>query len=165
MTREEVTTLLVNNYNVRKSYLRTIEGLQNEAWENAHLKITKKGRDYQIEEPSAIKDFTKPLIIHREIVNEGPYSSYNGVPLWLCDQVHWQTFLVPTYWFYFMNKRDGDVIHFDEFHCFGFLKETDTNLEFFATDQEDIRQRLPLYSKGWGQYEVIKRLTPLKYIH
>ena len=126
-------------------------------------------------EQGTIKDFTKPLIIHREIPALAATETYNGVPVGLLASLEYYcSGLDQRLWCYLANKQNGDTIRFNELRslydtdlkiaigfdrlcCFGHLRETAENIEFYFYPLP-VRYKLPRELENG-----IIRLTPLKF--
>lgn len=162
MTREEVRDFLHENFQCKKTNMKTIKGI--EAMANAcNYKLVKKygEDDYQLFENGIIVDFTKPLRINRELPKDLlPTKAYNGVPIdILVENYMWSNVNVEL-WSYLMNKKDGDIISFDEIlhyktsgckdypdivfyfdylTSFGYMKEEKDCIEIFAYPLKDTK--------------------------
>ena len=143
--------------------------------------IIKNGVDnYTMCENGVIVDFTKPLKIYRELQPLKSSKAYNGVPIslfydsgYLCSGFNCEL------WCYLMNKKDNDIIHFDDIineeieYCdtydkivynfdllsqFGYVRETDEYIEIYAYPiQSDMKFSWEYYSKD------LNRMAPYKF--
>ena len=81
MNRNEIIDFLHDKCRVRKGDLRSIKAIIAAAKEEGYT-VEKDGIDnFIIYETDAIKDFTKPLRIIRDIPNLPKTECYNGVPI------------------------------------------------------------------------------------
>lgn len=175
MNRDEIVEYLCHDSHYYKKDLRTIKNII-EGGAQIGYTITKKGPDiFDIIETNTIKDFTKPLIIHRDIPPLAPTECYSGVPIGVFYSLdHFCGKFSITLWCYLANKQDDNYIHFSDLRSYfdsddeiaeyfdglvsyGYLKETDTNLEFYFYPQVNNNIRFP-HEKEY------KRLTPLKFL-
>lgn len=184
MTRQEVIDFLHDKMECRKTDMRSIKGMIEQA-NKMNYNVIKNGiDDYDLVELGVITDFTKPLKVNRKLPDLAPNKTYGGVPVALffndiCNPMSYQGFNYEL-WCLLMNKNDGDFIRFDEIinlktdRCetydrivraldflswLGFLKEYDTCLEIKAYPS-DTHPQMP-----W-QYimDEIKRQAPYKYL-
>jgi hypothetical protein len=111
MNRNELVEFLHTNYRIRKGSLNNIKNIVSAAYKEGFV-VEKNGVDnFNIYEDAAVRDFTKPLRIVREIPRLSNIEAYNGVPVvplmkemwcggWFCFQS----------WCYLANKQDGEYI-------------------------------------------------------
>ena len=161
MTRKEIINFLHDTYGCKKTAMKTIAGLKECADSVGYVVIKKGVEDFDFWEKGVITDFTKPLRIHRDLPALSPTQMYNGVPVGII--VNRSYFSGDTFneelWCYIMNKKNGDIIHFDEIinlkirDCknyedvlywfdemvyWGFIKETDDAIEFYAYPKDRV---------------------------
>lgn len=162
MNRNEIIDFLHNKCLVRKGELRSIKAIMAAAKEEGYT-VEKDGVDnFIIYETDAIKDFTKPLRIIRDIPNLSKTECYNGVPIiQLVDYIYWGGCFSYTAWCYLANKQDGEYINFSDFgkekdkieiakmfevlKSHGHLEETETELVFYLYSQKSIHGKFPCY--------------------
>lgn len=180
LTRQDVIEFLHDNYNCRKGDMKNIKDMISVGKKVGYI-INKDGIDnYSMREIGVIVDFTKPLKIYRELPQLSKSKYYNGVPLTLFTD--WNYIGIgfnPELWCYLMNKRDGDIIHFDEiihsdtYRCnnyediidnfdalswFGYIREKDDCIEMYAYPQQ--------YEDkfSWEYFDKkVKRMAPYKF--
>lgn len=169
MTRQEVVNFLADNYDIRKKDMTTIKEMIFAA-KNVGYDVIKKGVDnYEVYESCAIRDFTKPLVIHKEIPDHMKDSCYNDVPifeLYVNGFMRAGEFDLNIYYDLMVNKKDGDKIiieddylvkHYDFMQAIGYLKETENTIEAYACSFDYEYKIIPYkYKKG-----DLKRLTPI----
>lgn len=115
MLRQDVIEFLNKEYNCKKGDMKTIKALFEQA-KGAGYELVKNGPDnYELVENGVIVDFSKPLMIRRELPHLAASQAYNGVPVsLLLDWDAQNKGFNPELWCYLMNKNDGDQIRFDE---------------------------------------------------
>lgn len=169
MTRQEVVNFLANEYDIKKKDITTIKEIISVAKEIGY-DVIKKGVDsYEIYENCAIRDFTKPLIIHREIPDDKKDVCYNNVPIidiYAITVMRTGEFSMEIYYDLMVNKKDGDTLtikndywiqYYDFMHALGYLKETDDAIEAYVCSIDTDYKKIPYkYRKG-----MIKRMTPV----
>lgn len=143
MTRNEVINFLHKVYYVPKGDMSTIVKMIEQA-NNFGFDVVKNGvDDYSLLETCAIKDFTKPLIIHREVTE---WDNVNGIPIsdLICAAIENPHYMDPFIWTYLARKQDGDIIDFNDFDnvqeaiwnfdamkLLGYIDEDEYNLHFY----------------------------------
>lgn len=169
MTRQEVVNFLASNYDIRKKDMTTIKEMIFEA-KCVGYDVIKKGVDnYEIYENCAIRDFRKPLVIHREIPEDKKDLCYNDVPiieLWATTLMKTREFDINVYYDLMVNKKDGDklvieddnsVKSYDFMQALGYLRETEDTIEAYACSLDCGYKDIP-YKYRNGD---LKRLTPI----
>lgn len=169
MTRQEVVNFLADNYDIRKKDMTTIKEIIFEA-KCVGYDVIKKGVDnYEIYESCAIRDFTKPLVIHREIPDDKKNLCYNDVPiieLWATTIMRTGEFDIEIYYDLMVNKKDGDRIvienddlvkKYDFMQALGYLKETENTIEAYAYSFDPGYKNIPYKYRN----NELNRLTPI----
>ena len=174
MNRNEIINLLHDKFYIRKGELTSIKKIIEAAKEKG-LIVEKQGVDnFLVYEESAIRDFTKPLKIIRDIPNLQYFECYNGVPIHqLVNQRLNGGWFSYTVWCYLANKQDGDYINFTDFnneapvqiakafdslkHA-GYIEETDKEIIFYIYAQSNLRTRCT-----WDYACSSERLAPVIY--
>ena len=179
MTRKDVVSLLSEQLYCRKSALSTIKAII-EAGKKCGYDIVKKGIDeFEVCEIGIVRDFTKPLRFHRQIPALASTQSYNNVPIMRLFSDVWAGGYVPIEaWCFIANKKDGDILHFDELNCIGetieekvkdldaltalgYLEETENYLEFYLYPQS--RKKINYMENSISI--VSTRFAPYKYLN
>lgn len=182
MTRKEIINFLHDTYGCKKTAMKTIAGLKECADSVGYVVIKKGVEDFDFWEKGVIIDFTKPLRIHRDLPALSTTKMYNGVPVGIIiDQMNVGLAVFnPDLWCYIMNKKDGDIIHFDEIislkaygckdyenildwfdemtYC-GFIRETEETIDFYAYPRETIKSQPDRYMvnrKRFAPYNFVK---------
>ena len=116
MNRNEIIDFLHDKCRVRKGDLRSIKAIIAAAKEEGYT-VEKDGIDnFIIYETDAIKDFTKPLRIIRDIPNLPKTECYNGVPIMqLIEIIYHGCCFDYNAWCYLANKQSGEYINFSDF--------------------------------------------------
>ena len=182
MTRKEIIEFLNFEYDCKKSDMKTIKGMIQEADRYGYNVIKNGVDDFELREKGVIIDFTKPLKINRSIPELAANKMYNGVPVAMFNLLEITMNFNSELWCYLMNKEDGDVIHFDEIlqlktkWCstineivrnfdslafLGFMKEKEDYIECYV---------YPLRDSVQGPYKYITkeenmRFAPFNYIN
>lgn len=182
MTRKEIIEFLNEEYGCRKTDMKTIKEMSEVALSVGYEVIKNGVEDYELHEVGVIIDFTKPLKINRDIPALANNKMYNGVPISLICEMSYFLSFNNELWCYLMNKKDGDIIHFDEIlnantlWCksnesivknldvltyLGFMKEKKDCIEVYA---------YPITGNPAGPYkyrnnETTKRFAPFKFVN
>ena len=182
MTRKEIVDFLHEEYGCRKSDMKTIKDMVSIADKYGYTVIKNGVEDYELCEKGVILDFTKPLKINRETPALANNKMYNGVSASLFfDLTQFMGFNIDL-WCYLMNKKDGDIIRFDEILS-GSTRWCKTNADVvrnfdiltylgFIQDKEDYIQvyAYPIKGVANGPYkymmnETVKRFAPYKFVN
>lgn len=174
MTRNEVINFLHTTYHIPKGEMSTIAKMIDQA-NKFGFEVQKNGvDDYTLLEACAIKDFRKPLIIHKEVKE---WDQVNGVPIsdLICTAIENPNYMDPFVWAYLAKKQDGDVINlndyissydlyeqvwnFDAMALLGYIEEDEHNLHFYYEGKYGIQ--LHAYMPEPYNSDPTKRFTPI----
>lgn len=182
MTRKEIVDFLHEEYDCQKTKMKTIKDMTNVAYSVGYTVIKNGVEDYDLCETGVIVDFTKPLRINREMPALANNKMYNGVPLSLMINFSYYLEFNAELWCYLMNKKNGDIIRFDEIldgqtqWCksnldivknfdvltyLGFMKEKENYIEVYAYPLKDVPQGPYKYRMN----ETVKRFAPYKFVN
>ena len=181
MTRKEIIEFLNFEYDCKKSDMKTIKGMIQEADRYGYNIIKNGVDDFDLREKGVVIDFTKPLKINRSVPELASNKMYNGVPVSMLSTLELTMNFNSELWCYLMNKNDNDVIHFNEIlqlktkwcHDFDEIVRNFDSLAFlgFIREKEDYIEcyAYPLRDNIQGPYNYITnknntRFAPFNYV-